>query len=163
MKTAKLIPRLAGGVTAAILALAAVPVTAGDEDPKPAVPAVAAAPAVAPGAALKLLREKDDVVALDVRTPREFGEGHIHGATNIDSRSADFRDRLGALDRSKAYLVHCTRGLKRTADTAATLRELGFTRVLTIEGGLKAWEADGKPLEKQDSTPGIVASPSTKP
>lgn len=163
MKPATLRPRLASPIAAALLAVAVVPAAVLGEDPKPAVPAKAAASAVAPGAALKLLQEKGDVVALDVRTSREFGEGHIHGATNIDSRSADFRDRLAALDRSKTYLVHCTRGLKRTADTATTLRELGFTRVLTIEGGLKAWEADGKPLEKQDSSPGGVASPSAKP
>src|SRR6266699_3580195 len=44
--------------------------------------------------AQKLVEEKK-VVVLDVRTPEEFKEGHIAGATNINFRGPDFEKRIG--------------------------------------------------------------------
>src|SRR3954470_11433636 len=63
--------------------------------------------------AQKLVEEKK-VVVLDVRTPEEFKEGHIAGATNIDFRGPDFEKRIGQLDKSKSYLVHCAAGGRST-------------------------------------------------
>ena len=60
---------------------------------------------------VKGLAEKGlKVVVLDVRTPKEFKEGHIPGATNIDFTTPDFEKRIGKLDKSKTYLVHCASG-----------------------------------------------------
>src|SRR5438309_2234783 len=63
--------------------------------------------------AKKLVAEKQ-VVVLDVRTPAEFKEGHIAGATNVDFRATDFEKRIGQSDKSKTYLVHCAAGGRST-------------------------------------------------
>jgi rhodanese-related sulfurtransferase len=67
---------------------------------------------------------------------------------NVDSRATDFRDQLAKLDRSKTYVVHCVRGLKRTTESVSLLGQLGFTNVLALEGGYEAWVKAGKPVEK---------------
>ena len=53
-----------------------------------------------------------DVVVLDVRTPKEFAAGHVPGAVNIDWHSRQFNDQVGALDKSKKYVVHCMGGVR---------------------------------------------------
>ena len=95
----------------------------------------------------KLRKQTNATVVLDVRTPREFAGGHILGATNIDWNAGDFERRVARLDRSKTYLVHCAVG-GRSAKAAEKLMSLQFTNVYNLEGGMKAWEKAGKPLEK---------------
>ena len=57
----------------------------------------------------KMRSDKDNVV-LDVRTEKEFAEGHVPGAVNIPWGSTEFDDKVKKLDKSKTYLVHCARG-----------------------------------------------------
>ena len=62
----------------------------------------------------KLWKDKK-LTVIDVRTPGEFAEGHIPGAKNIDYRNRNFRKRIGKLDKSKEYLVHCRSGGRSAA------------------------------------------------
>ncbi|MCI0747962.1 MAG: rhodanese-like domain-containing protein [Verrucomicrobia subdivision 3 bacterium] len=93
------------------------------------------------------LRRHTNTVVLDVRTPREFAEGHISGATNLNWNSADFEKRVAGLDKSKTYLVNCAVG-GRSAKASEKLASLQLTNVYNLEGGIKAWEKAGKPVEK---------------
>jgi phage shock protein E len=89
----------------------------------------------------------NQIIVLDVRTPREFASGHIAGATNINYLSGDFPDRLAQLDRSKSYLLHCAVG-GRSTNALPKLARLGFTNVIHLDGGFKAWQAAGNPVVK---------------
>lgn len=91
---------------------------------------------------------KGEVAVIDVRTPGEFAAGHIAGATNINFQSSDFAAQLGKLDKGKAYLVHCASG-GRSTRSLAQFSELGFQRVTHLDGGIKAWQAAGSPVEKK--------------
>lgn len=93
------------------------------------------------------LRQQTNSVVLDVRTPKEFTAGHIPGAVNIDWNGADFQKKVSALDKSKTYLVQCAVG-GRSAKAADKMMTLQFTNVYNLEGGIKAWEKAGKPVEK---------------
>jgi phage shock protein E len=93
------------------------------------------------------LRQQTNTVVLDVRTPKEFAAGHIAGATNIDWNAPDFPSKAAALDKSKTYLVHCAIG-GRSAKASDKMAALQFTNVYNLEGGMKAWEKAGKPVEK---------------
>src|SRR5688572_29788850 len=64
--------------------------------------------------AAKLVKESTNVVVLDIRTPKEFEAGHIKGATNINIQDIDFKDRIGKLDKSKTYIIHCAAGSRST-------------------------------------------------
>lgn len=96
--------------------------------------------------AAKLLAE-GGVLVVDVRTPGEYAGGHIAGATNIDFNAADFKQRLAGLDPGKTCLVHCAMGGRSTA-ALPVFKELGFKKVVHLDGGLRAWQAGGKPVAK---------------
>lgn len=82
---------------------------------------------------------------IDVRTPAEFAEGHIEGATLIDLQGADFEQRIGELDPSATYVVYCRSG-NRSAQATALMAAKGFTAVKDVDGGIVAWEAAGLPV-----------------
>jgi rhodanese-related sulfurtransferase len=94
----------------------------------------------------KLRREKNNVV-LDVRTAREFDQGHVPGAVNIDISDPQFKKKVEALDKSKTYLVHCAKGV-RSARATKMMSPLGFGEVLDYHGGFDEWNKSGKPVEK---------------
>jgi rhodanese-related sulfurtransferase len=119
-------------------------------DPAPAAPTtapVAAPKNISVDDAEKLLKSDPNVVVLDVRTADEFKAGHIHGARNIDFFSDDFAKQIGALDKSKTYLVHCAAG-GRSAKACKVIQQYELPSVYHLYQGLSAWEKAGKPVEK---------------
>ena len=95
----------------------------------------------------KLRADKKNVV-LDVRTVKEFEAGHVPGAVNIDWNGADFEKKVKALDKGKAYLVHCAVG-GRSAKASAAMSKLNFKQLYNLEGGFKAWEKAGHQAQKK--------------
>ena len=89
-----------------------------------------------------LLKEKPDVVVLDVRKPEEFNSGHIEGAINIDYFAADFDDRIAALDPTATYLLHCKSG-GRSGNTLPLMRASGITNVHHLDAGFDGWKDAG--------------------
>ncbi len=87
-----------------------------------------------------------DLVVLDVRTPEEYDTGKIEDAVNIDFYAEDFAAQLEELDRDAPYFVYCRSG-NRSATTIETMRELGFTDVHELDGGIVAWTEAGLPLQ----------------
>ncbi len=97
-------------------------------------------------AADKLIREQK-VVILDLRTPEEFKAGHIAGATNLNYNAADFSQQLSRLDKDRTYLIHCASG-GRSSAALPTFKKLKFQSIVHLDGGLRAWQKAGKPVEK---------------
>ena len=110
------------------------------EDKKPGVVHVDA------NGAEKLMKE-GKIVVLDVRTADEHKEVRIAGSKNMDFTEGDFEKKTGELDKSKSYLVHCASG-RRSTNSLEVLQKLGFQHLYHLDGGIKAWQAAGKPVEK---------------
>lgn len=100
---------------------------------------------VAPGTAVAAL--EGGAILLDIRTPEEFAEARITGALNIDYYASDFAARLGALDREADYVIYCRSG-NRTTAALDIFRDLGFTSVQAVDGGILDWAASGYPVER---------------
>jgi len=99
-------------------------------------------------AADSLVKEKDKakkVEVLDIRTPAEYEEGHIEGATNIDFLDASFEKAVEKLDRDKPYLVHCQSG-RRSGRSLEVFNKFGFTNIYHLDGGIKEWVKAGYPV-----------------
>lgn len=117
-------------------------------------PAFAETPATQPAAAKitpaefeKLAADKEKII-LDVRTPKEYAEGHIAGAVNVDYRSKDFSAKIADLDKSKTYLVYCAVG-GRSNGACEKLGKMDFPHVYNLDGGIMRWEREGKKVEKE--------------
>jgi thioredoxin 1 len=83
---------------------------------------------------------------VDVRTPGEFGGGHLKGATNLDYRNPGFDETLARLDKSKPVFVYCLSG-GRSGEAAKLMRAQGFSSVYELEGGYLKWTTKLKPVE----------------
>lgn len=94
----------------------------------------------------KLVADKK-VTVLDIRTPGEFNAGRIAGAKNIDFQAPDFEQRIEGLDKSKSYLVHCASG-GRSSHSLLLFKKHQFQSVFHLDGGIKAWQKAGLPVEK---------------
>lgn len=92
-----------------------------------------------------LLNSEKTIQVLDVRTAREFQQGHLEGAINIDYYADDFADQLKALDPNTEYLVHCRSGV-RSGKSLAILKSAGIKKLIHLDGGIKAWLSKDLPL-----------------
>lgn len=88
-----------------------------------------------------------DLVVLDVRTPEEFAEGHLASAVNVDFYAADFADQLAGLDPDVPYVLYCRSG-NRSGQTLDMMRDLGFSDVSELSGGVVSWVDAGYALER---------------
>ena len=83
---------------------------------------------------------KDPSIQLvDVRTPEEFKGNHLKGAQNICVTSDDFKEKVKMLDKNKPVYVYCYKG-GRSAQAAIQLKDLGFTKIYDMDGGILLWE-----------------------
>jgi rhodanese-related sulfurtransferase len=83
-------------------------------------------------------------VVVDLRTSEEIAVGFIDGASQLDFYDPAFETVLDGLDRDAHYLVYCNSG-NRSAETLRLMKDLGFTRVTELDGGIQAWNAAGLP------------------
>lgn len=113
---------------------------------RPEAPPPAGVRLVSPETAFSLAGETDMMV-IDVRTPAEFADGHLAGASLVDFEAPDFRSRIGELDRDGRYVVYCRSG-NRSGQAVAQMEELGFTDVADVDGGILAWESAGLPVDR---------------
>lgn len=84
-------------------------------------------------------------LVLDVRTPNEFYDGHIEGATLIPVQQLDGRISEIESYRNKPVLVYCRSGNRSTVAAQMLIRE-GFTDVSNLRPGIKGWMKLGYPL-----------------
>ena len=84
-------------------------------------------------------------VMLDVRTPEEFYEGHVPGATLIPVQ--ELEQRLSEVPRDRQVYVYCRSGV-RSVKASRILAGAGFTHIENVEGGIMAWQAAGYPTEQ---------------
>lgn len=87
-------------------------------------------------------------VVVDVRTDKEYADGHIKGAINVDYYG-DFEKIVEKTlkDKNEPYILYCRSGV-RSANSAKVLEKLGYKDISNMEGGFLAWEDAGKPVSK---------------
>jgi rhodanese-related sulfurtransferase len=84
---------------------------------------------------------------VDVREPHEFtGElGHIAGAALVPL--AGVLAHAQTWDKTETILLVCKSG-GRSGQAAQALSRAGFGQVVNLVGGMMAWNAAGRPVEK---------------
>src|SRR6516162_5914159 len=96
------------------------------------------------------VKESPGVVVIDVRGPDEFEGplGHIADASNMPV--GELPSRLAEIDalKDRPVILVC-RTDKRSATTAALLRDAGFRDVGVLRGGMEEWNQKGLPVERR--------------
>ncbi len=83
----------------------------------------------------------ENVQLIDVRTKKEFEEGHIKGANHHHVYDKDFKERLGYLDKEKPVYLYCKSG-GRSEEAALELKEMGFKKIYDLKRGISAWKGE---------------------
>jgi rhodanese-related sulfurtransferase len=95
---------------------------------------------------------REHVVLLDVRNAREWEAGHAPSAQWVPL--AELEGARFQLPINRRIVCVCKVG-SRSAKAAAELVQMGFDAV-NMTGGMKAWEAQGLPVVKDDGSPGTI-------
>lgn len=83
---------------------------------------------------------------IDLRSPKEYGQGHIRGAYNIPYETS--RERLFRLNKGKNYVLYCERGLT-SFKAAREMSQYGY-QVKSLINGIRMYK--GKYLIQSDQT-----------
>lgn len=84
---------------------------------------------------------------LDVRTPKEYSEGHLDDAHQLDYLNTEAFDAgISKLDKSRTYYIYCRSG-KRSHGACLKMKKQGF-KVYDMEGGILNWTKLGMPVER---------------
>lgn len=96
---------------------------------------------------LALMADKPEALLLDVRTPEEWNEGHLAGASHADYWGDEqaFQAAMDAIPRDRPVLVYCAGG-GRSGLTAKELVKAGHREVYNLENGISGWIAEGHPV-----------------
>ena len=82
--------------------------------------------------------ELENVILVDVRTPKEFNAGHLENSLNIDWKGDGFMEEFKKINKDKTIYLYCRSG-RRSADATKYLDSLGYTSVYNLTGGYIAW------------------------
>ncbi len=99
---------------------------------------------------VKLLANDKSIVIIDVRTPREFSQGHIKGAINVNISNRNFLENIKKLRKEDTnYLVYC-RTKNRSNVAVKYMISNGFSakNIYQMMDGFSGWSANGLPIEK---------------
>jgi rhodanese-related sulfurtransferase len=86
-------------------------------------------------------------LVVDVRDAKAYEAGHIIDARSIPA--AELADKAETLKKfkEKAVLIYCDSGFS-SATSVNALKALGFTKVVSLRGGLQSWVQDNLPVVK---------------
>lgn len=88
---------------------------------------------------------KQDIVLVDVRTPKEYKDGHIPDAINLPL--GELPSIFQSLDnKDQKIVVYCRSG-KRAGQAISFLNEQGYTNLVHLDGDFRGWSKDGRSIE----------------
>ena len=97
---------------------------------------------------LKVLKASgENFTLIDVREESEFAAGHAAGAVHI-SKGVIERDIETKIAQKSAKVVLYCGGGSRSALAADALLKMGYSNVLSLDGGINAYKKAGLPTEK---------------
>jgi rhodanese-related sulfurtransferase len=85
----------------------------------------------------KELDQKKGIVLLDVRTDKEYEQGHIPGAIHIPY--SEIGERIKKLKKDKELVVFCQNGSK-SIWAIKRLMGMGYKNLSNLKGGYNAWK-----------------------
>jgi len=89
----------------------------------------------------------DPHLLVDIREDHEWNAGHVAGAVHLGKGIIERDIEKTAPDRDAKLVLYCGGGF-RSALAADALQKMGYTQVISLDGGWRALQASGLPLEQ---------------
>jgi thioredoxin len=98
----------------------------------------------------KAMIETSQPLILDVRTPNEYYNGHLAGATLIPLQQLS--QRLSEIQqyKGKEILIYCRSGNRSTV-ASEILIENGFKKLYNLRTGILGWQKEGFKIQQEDT------------
>ncbi len=84
---------------------------------------------------------------LDVREDLEFAKDHAKGARHLGKGIIERDVEALIPNKQEAIVLYCGGGY-RSVLAADVLQQMGYTNVVSMDGGIKAWRNAGYPMER---------------
>jgi len=83
------------------------------------------------------LDQKKGMAILDVRTNKEYEQGHIPGSVHV--QLSEIGDKVKKLKKDKELVVYCQNG-SRGVWAIKRLMGMGYKNLYNLKGGYNAWK-----------------------
>jgi rhodanese-related sulfurtransferase len=84
---------------------------------------------------------------IDVREDNEWAAGHAAGALHLGKGIIERDIETKVPDKSATLVLYCGGGF-RSALVADALQKMGYENPISLDGGWRAWNEAGLPVEK---------------
>ncbi len=95
--------------------------------------------------AMSLQREPH--LLIDIREDHEWAAGHAAGAIHLGKGIIERDIEISIPEKGACLVLYCGGGF-RSALAADALRTMGYTNAISLDGGWRAWQEAGLPIEK---------------
>jgi rhodanese-related sulfurtransferase len=89
----------------------------------------------------------ETVTLVDVREESEFAAGHAPGAVHMSKGVIERDIEMKVPDKATPLVLYCGGGF-RSALAADNLQKMGYTNVISMDGGWRGWTQAGLPVER---------------
>ena len=89
----------------------------------------------------------DNHVLIDTREDHEWAAGHAAGAIHLSKGIIERDIEAEVPDKSTTMVLYCGGGF-RSALVADALQKMGYKNAISLDGGWRAWNEAGLPVEK---------------
>ena len=95
----------------------------------------------------KMLAEDPKPLLIDTREDNEWAAGHAAGAVHLSKGVIERDIETKVPDKSTLMVLYCGGGF-RSALAADALQKIGYTNVISLDGGRRAWQQSAMPVER---------------
>ena len=95
----------------------------------------------------KMRSAGEDHLLIDTREDSEWAAGHVKGATHLSKGIIERDIETKVPDKNAQLVLYCGGGF-RSALSADALSQMGYKNAISLDGGWRAYQKSGLPLEK---------------
>jgi len=95
----------------------------------------------------KLAQSGEPFVLIDTREDNEWNAGHAAGAKHLGKGIIERDIETAIPDKNAKLVLYCGGGF-RSALAADTLQKMGYQSAISLDGGWRAWQQAGLPVER---------------
>ena len=95
----------------------------------------------------KMLANGERPLLVDTREESEWAAGHAAGAVHLSKGIIERDIEAKVPDKNTQMLLYCGGGF-RSALAADALQKMGYSNVISLDGGWRAWQQSAMPIEK---------------